>query len=90
MTPILGQCRARSCKHYRDYSSVEETQVEDVEDSQIGPEVCLAYPDGIPKRIIDGEDLHATVQPDQDGTLVYEEGPWDMSRVYVLGELRTK
>ena len=82
-----GACSERGCKHYRDFSVAEETERED---STFGPEVCLAYPDGIPDRIVDGEDLHATVQPDQDGTLVYEQGPWDMDARYELGELRKK
>ena len=82
-----GACHDRGCKHYKAFSEAEETEVED---SQFGPEVCLAYPDGIPDRIVDGEDLHSTVQPDQDGTLVYEQGPWDLTVVYSLGELRKK
>lgn len=82
-----GACYDRGCKHYRFFSYGEETEVED---SQFGPEVCRAYPDGIPDRIVDGEDLHATVQPDQDGTLVYEQGPWDLTVRYELGELRKK
>ena len=82
-----GACCERSCKHYKYFSEAEETEEED---SQFGPEVCRAYPDGIPDRIVSGEDLHATVQPDQDGMLVYEQGPWDRGAMYALGELRKK
>ena len=82
-----GACSERSCKHYKCFSEAEETEEED---SQFGPEVCRAYPDGIPERILDGTEFHLIVQPDQEGTLVYEEGEMDLSEVYALGELRDK
>ena len=68
-----NKCSIRSCKHYLGFSSNEDSDIVG-EDSDFGPEVCDAYPKGIPDRIADGEDLHLTVQPDQEGTLVYEDG----------------
>lgn len=38
---------------------------------------CKAYPNGIPQRIVDGVVIHDTIQLDQVGTFVFEEGEPD-------------
>ena len=68
-------CYFRGCKHYQSFSGPLPPESErGDEDGMVGAEVCPAYPKGIPGRIWDGEVLHLAVQPDQEGTLVYEEG----------------
>jgi len=68
-------CYSRGCKHYQGFTGPLPPESEQGdEDGMIGVEVCPPYPKGIPTRIWQGEDLHLTVQPDQEGTLVYEEG----------------
>lgn len=34
---------------------------------------CLAYPDGIPDRLLEGKDTHNDIRKDQTGTTVFEK-----------------
>ena len=68
-----NRCSRRTCKYYLGFSSNEDMDAVG-EDSDFGPEVCPAYPKGIPDRIGHGDNLHLTVQPDQEGMFVYEDG----------------
>jgi hypothetical protein len=36
---------------------------------------CVAYPDGIPFRILGADAGHDTIQPDQRGGTVFEQNP---------------
>lgn len=38
---------------------------------------CKAYPGDIPQRFVDGDVLHNSVEIDQKGTFVFEEGEPD-------------
>ena len=38
-------------------------------------DTCRAYPDGIPWRILSGDQDHRTVQPDQVGSTTFEQDP---------------
>lgn len=38
---------------------------------------CKAYPENIPQRFIDGDERHDSVELDQKGTFVFEEGEPD-------------
>ena len=37
------------------------------------PPACVAFPDGIPEEIFDGQDPHTKVHPDQDNEIVYKK-----------------
>lgn len=39
---------------------------------------CKAYPDGIPDQFAQGSEIHDTVQEDQVGDFVFEEGKSDI------------
>ena len=72
---MLGRCYWRNCKHYQGFSGPKPPASDrDDEDGQVGAEACPPYPNGIPYSIAYGDNLHLTVQPDQEGTLVYEKG----------------
>ena len=80
-------CHTRNCKHFRGVKEESATVVTQVDAGTIevvhggGTVICLAYPDGIPDRIayepdFDKVDLHVSVQDDQGGDRVFEEGDW--------------
>ena len=39
----------------------------------LGDLECLAFPDGIPEEILDGDNNHSKPLPDQDNDIVFEE-----------------
>lgn len=56
----------RNCKWY---DGIKNTTKEEKNERH----VCKAFPDGIPKEILTGKNLHEEVMTGQQGDYVYEE-----------------
>ncbi len=64
---IEPSCYKRNCKWFGGVKQGKDESTEVV--------VCPAFPDGIPRKIIRGKNLHKSIFPGQVGTTIYEKGP---------------
>lgn len=61
-----GKCYDRKCKHWIGVQQPDGTEASE----RI---VCMAYPNGIPRDIWEGLDLHLAVRSDQQNSIVFEK-----------------
>lgn len=61
-----SNCSKRNCKWYEGVKQPNNDELYEFF-------YCSAFPDGIPKEIVTGEDLHEKVRSDQVGEYIYEE-----------------
>jgi len=58
-------CHKRQCKHYIGIIQPDGTEMTETN-------ICKAFPDGIPKEIAYGNNLHSKPLKDQKNEVVYE------------------
>jgi hypothetical protein len=61
-----SNCYTRKCKWYKGAKQPESSEMNEFH-------YCEAFPDGIPREINLGNDLHDEVKSGQTGNYVYEE-----------------
>jgi len=60
------KCHIRKCNHFIGVSQPDDTEMTE-------RVICKAYPNMIPADIAYGGDLHNTIRPDQQNSIIFEK-----------------